>query len=298
MGSNAVLKSLLRHVPAQEREAALRAAVDTLTVDDTSDIALAVALLSQSSDKTSAEAVLARLQRMLDDGDVDHVISATLTNPDLQTQLLRYAVSQIHQHAYRLQQAPGKAVCVSLRQEVLLQDPGIARDEGGHEHVNADLVSLLRFIKATSGGKGRQLDSMMAQPVITLLGCADHILAAAARDELHALIMSNGTFSEGDYSVLWAVLRRLLSSEIDFYHDLAFSLWLRCAAQAHVPLQTWVGTQYWQLIQTGLREGDGERQKQCLAILRRSVYLASQDPTVRAEICSTDHMDLGECRQY
>ncbi|KAF2765820.1 hypothetical protein EJ03DRAFT_279355 [Teratosphaeria nubilosa] len=126
----------------------------------------------------------------------------------------------------------------------------------------------------------------------------------AARDTLFAAVTSPGAVSDVHFAFVWRCIQELIAhGPQPFYIGLGYSIWLRFALSGNCRLANWFDPAYWHLLRQGLERGDGERRKQCLAILRRSVYVAvseksSDSRLMVSECCTADENILDHYERY
>ncbi|KAK3680241.1 hypothetical protein LTR78_000619 [Recurvomyces mirabilis] len=271
-----VLASLLQHVPQESRSIAVRAAVDSIRQGSVSEIGPLGSLLGQYPDSDAEQNLALHLRELLDDGKTP----ATTELPDgIRDDLLGYAVICLERTVGDLVRGRGRSVEVSMeRMPGLLANREAEVDSGAEEAILdfQHIKFLLAFARSSvrSDSPKNVVDGLL-NAAIVLSGCADRDIASAASSVLSWQVKLGLTDDTSRASQLWSWLQALLSSSEAFYRNLAFSLWLRCASSHGKLLLQWMKTTYWSLLQEGMQNGDAERRKQCLAILRQSVVLAA-----------------------
>lgn len=277
---------------------AVRDAIDSLREGSVADLGLALSLLEESPDYDARQKLLRRLRSLIDHGHIDDVLSLCAQNSQLQQEMLRSASEELANTARELRARPDGRVVVSLYSDEASYtgEAGEAIPIPGESKLSSYAVSpLLTFVKRILSVEGTlDLPQALFRTILFYFGVADPGSCKAAGGALFSLVYKM-VMSDDQTAWLWTCISRLLeTSAKSYHHDLAYTIWLRWVSSKGAPSQLLLLDRYWQMLREGLQTGDGERRKQCLSILRRSVASAAQEPSVRPIICSAQHDSLGE----
>jgi len=282
-----MLRSLLQRVPLEERTEAIRAAIDSVGSNGEADIGLTVSLLPEVPDDETRLALQARLLRLLEGGQTDLVRAVCAHDAVLQRDLL-------HQVAHRLASYVGKlhrhsptdgaghaGSFVPSRASTL--SPNDRENEPCKDSTDT-IVHLLTFVKSADlSGAGIETFDRLFNATLLLLEHTSSTLSAGARETLVSLFGAAPRMSRAHHQLVWACLQRLLAQEHS--RGLAYAIWLRWVFCENAGLHFFFERPYWDFLRQGLQHGDGERRKQCLAILKQSVTIAAGDESSIATIC-------------
>ncbi|KAK5119127.1 hypothetical protein LTR62_000338 [Meristemomyces frigidus] len=264
-------RRLLQYVPAEDRSIAVRAAVEDAKKGSTADITAALDLLAEHTDEAAKQSLILHLHELLDCGKLPAGLGLS---GELLAELVQYAAAGLHDAVYHMQRMPGAVLEVQMEQLRLefgksTQPPDLTLSS----YQSVRIISLLHFVKSMNRADvSKTVYDQVFAAALVLIGSADRTIATAARDVLARQITSTLVEGSDTGTMLWPCLQSLLSNSNDpFYQALAFSLWLCCASANYSALSTWMCPAYWCILQEGLKLGDAERRKQCLAILRQSV---------------------------
>ncbi|KAK0257311.1 hypothetical protein LTS09_007786 [Friedmanniomyces endolithicus] len=285
-----MLRSLLQRVPLEERTEAIRAAIDSVGSDGEADMGLTVSLLPEVPDDETRLALQARLLRLLEGGQTDLVRAVCAHDAVLQRDLL-------HQVAQRLASFVGKLHRHSPTDEAGLVGsfaPSRASTLSPHDRENEPcedstetIVHLLTFVKsADSPGAEIETFDRLFNATLLLLEHTSSTLSAGARETLAGLFGAGPRMSRAHHQLVWACLQRLLAQENS--RGLAYAIWLRWVFCENAELHFFFERPYWGFLRQGLQNGDGERRKQCLAILRQSVAIVVSDESSISTITSRE----------
>jgi tRNA guanosine-2'-O-methyltransferase len=276
------IRTLLDRIPPPDRTQVVRDAIASVKLDDPPGASVALSLLAAQWDHESEQQLLGRLYASIVAGHAGAAFSATEEDPNLRVRLLHRVVRQLLGVAYHLEKLPKSELPVSLLDVASLPGWGHVPDPS-LDHV----VPLLRFLKLALSPRCDRGDlKFLVAATLNFLGVADESICLAARDVVS--ILTSGAFPcirEGTMT-LWPCAQALIQrSSGPFHIGLGFAIWLRWASCADLSRALRDPT-YSTLLRRGLLEGDGERRKQCLGILRLSVAHAAEAEDTRAMICS------------
>ncbi|KAK0361816.1 hypothetical protein LTR02_016521 [Friedmanniomyces endolithicus] len=285
-----MLRSLLQRVPPDERTEAIRAAVDSVGSGGTADIGLTVSLLPELLDDDLKQRLRARLLRLLEGGQTDLVRAVYVHDALLQRDLLREVAHRLDGFVGQLQQhAPTDgaeiiAKFVPSRASALSPQDG---EIGPCEDSTDIIVHLLTFVKSADlpGAEIETFDRLF-KATLLLLEHTSGTLSVGARETLVSLFGAGPRMSGAHHQLVWACLQRLVAQEHS--RGLAYAIWLRWVFCENAWLHFFFERPYWHLLRQGLQHGDGERRKQCLAILRQSVAIVVSDESSIATITSRE----------
>lgn len=289
-----VARSLLDRIPVSERPYAIREAVLALTAQSSpADVALTVNLLAAQPDDFAKGDLLSRLLEAVEQNELAVVEAACASDPTLRDELLDLVVERLGSEATRLSQKPGKANRVPLNDVVRLEG-----DVTGSLHTKEaapeTIKSMLRFARLSCSSLRGAGSHRLLSAVLIFLGASDHGICRSARDLLFTNFTALTDPALGDNLPIWACTQRLFTADADtFYHDLGYSIWLRQCSGTASSIKSWFDPTYWALIRHGLRNGDPERRKQCLAILRRSIAVAVRDESAWRTVCCQHSNEQG-----
>jgi len=286
---NPVARLLLNCVPATERPHVVREVVQALTPNSgATEITLAVSLLVEHPDDAVRRDLLSRLLGAIESDALNAVEAACEIDVDLGKQLLLLIVDRLYRAAQCLGQKESKTVRVPMDDIVHMEVDAADDDQERHEFTAMVLRSYLSFAKRSSSSTGREETfHKLLSAVLVFLGSSDQEVGQAACALLVSLASSSPHILQPNQTSLWQCVRRLLTAEVEpMYQELGYTIWLRLAASTSVALNVWFDPEYWELIRQGLRDGDAERRKQCLVILRQSITVAIRDETTRSSVIS------------
>ena len=261
------LSALLRRVPEDERVGVVKDLVVAPSNSSSEQgVCSLIALLDDFPDGRATSLLVHRLSSLIDEGSLDTVLSVCS-----QHQWLRDAVSELSNGRIRgatTHKAPGT------------RDGTLATAaENGSSQPSCRLSvarNLAFFSRSLQQGQQLTCDDEVLGRLPSLLRSKDEAESRAAVVAILAVLASGKYGSSRIVGLVWSQLKELLSGACgDSRIKTGFSFWLRWACIDNAQLHQCFEPAYWELIRDGLRFGDGERRKQCLVILRRSVTLAA-----------------------
>ncbi|KAK1058776.1 hypothetical protein LTR74_013168 [Friedmanniomyces endolithicus] len=284
-----MLRSLLLRVPPDERTEAIRAAVDSVGSGGTADIGLTVSLLPEVLDDDLKQRLRARFLRLLESGQTDLVRAVCAQDAVLQRDLLHQVAQRLASFAGELHRQSPTDQAVPIENVMPLREstPSPQTSATGRgEDDTGTIRHLLTFVKSAdfSGVEPESFDRLF-NAALVLLEHKAIIVSAGAHEVLASLFKASSHMSPTHHQLVWACLQRLLAQE--HRRGLAYAIWLRWAFCENGELY-FFERPYWGFLRQGLQYGDGERRKQCLAILKQSVAIAASDESSIATIDSRE----------
>jgi len=286
-----MLRNLLQQIPQEQREETIRAAIESIGHNGTLEIGLTLSLVETLDGVDVRKALRNRLLALLQDGRVDLIIPVIAHNASLRSGLTQQAAVRLYALAGPLHEAPGKEITLPLNDIVPMRDGSLGgvkdlvRDIKDSTAAARHLLTVLR--SAVSADVEAETFDRVFKAALLLLGATNTQVAVGAQLTLAKLFGVAGCISHAHNQLVWLCLQRLLAEESrPFYQGLAFNIWLRWVYCEDAELQLWFTPTYWAALQQGLQNGDSERRKQCLAILRQSVNIAATDDSAMSTICA------------
>lgn len=245
------------------------------------------ARLQAHFDETAASVVLQLVEHQTDQllrQDVASVLIARIEEgqPESVARLLKgsgdLSESLINTSKARLRASAGQ--CLSDHGFLVTGFAGRLQATGfdnASESTNVAVVSswlrYARLVVSPASSKGH-ISSLLRSGLVLLGSNEDHV-ALAAKDLVFNLLKFGIVEHDG---ILPRAIDALISAQgFKLHQTLGYSLWNRCLSATNpdkAPLVRVDVDEYWAPIQSGLRNGDSERRKLCLDILKRSVALA------------------------
>lgn len=288
---SALLQTILGRLPESERQEAIRDFISNAgATESLVDLELAVSLLKENPSDDLREALLQRLQETIEAGRLPGTRSLHLHDSGLEHTLWHTIAQRLYGTACHLLEVQSKLLEVR-RDDVFDIGPeastelllSLKQDDELHK-----VRSLLNFVRLQGLLETpREFINILFKAAITFLGATDKNVARLAREALCEAFLGKFPAARLNYPLLWSCLQRLMADETDaFYKGLGYLVWLHAAEDERTPLLLWIRElRYWDLLQYGLKHGDTERLKQCLAIMRCSVPIALNDSRCRHNIC-------------
>jgi len=295
-----IARSLLSRIPQSERVAAVKDAVGSLDQGDSGEIDLAASLLAEQPDEEARQELVKHLRSVIENGHVDRVLPACARDKVLGNDLLEEVVRRIVDMVHSLQANPEGDIAVNMKDVVLLNENTVFSSVNADADAVASLFSAIRpllgFVKrAVSVKDSERLPQALLPATLVCLGVSDRETCLTSRDVLVSILIRGDHCDEADCILLWSCIRKLILHETSSFHQgLGYSIWLHWATRLVVPSTILSEDQYWQMLRQGLQYGDGERLKQCLGMLRRSVALVLEEKPLWHLICSSEDASLGK----
>ncbi|RMY73547.1 hypothetical protein D0863_03811 [Hortaea werneckii] len=254
------------------------------------------ALLLEHPDHGLQQELVQRLTDMIEAGSADLVLPVVARDSELGEALLGNVISSLERRVLQMKENWKGNLVVNVDADLNTnhKSPFINAKEQPQVDFDAlkNTFSFLRQLLASGYSNGPLQQIFDAS--VTCMGASDEGTCMAARGTFSVLLSQMGELQTDQLDLLWMFTKQLIRSTSPFHHGLGYSLWLLWSTKLLVPGHILADAEYWQMLQTGLRKGDGERRKQCLGIFRRSVALAVKDPSTRplAKIYPTKSGDI------
>nr|POF13645.1 trna (guanosine(18)-2'-o)-methyltransferase [Quercus suber] len=285
-----IAELLLRRLPEPSRRAVIQDLLQSLQRDSTTP-EIAIALLAAQPNGEAREGILAHLHTSLLRGNLQHVELVCSFNEGIRQNALDQVIVQLAAVSILNLQSGLERSAVRMEELfAITEEPAVLSASLEVESV----VTWLRFTRsAGSSNLGvRSLIDLFRSSLI-LMGSADREVCVAASATFVAVFTGPAAITVDD-DLVWKCIQTFTSyTGDDFYSRLGYSLWLRWAACKDMVIRDWFDESYWRLLRRGLQDGDTERRKQCLGILRRSVLDASEDSSLHGSLCSRDMGSIG-----
>ncbi|KAI7319210.1 hypothetical protein KC315_g9814 [Hortaea werneckii] len=294
-----IARTLLKHVPDQERPGLIRDAVKSLGQGNFADVSFTAALLLEHPDHGLQQELVLRLTDIIEAGSAELVLPVVARDADLSEALLGNIISSLERRVLQTKANWKGNLVVNVDADLNTnhKSPFINAKEQPRVDFEAlkNTFSFLRQLLASGYSNGPL--QQVFDATVTCMGTSDEGTCMAARGTFSALLSQMGELQTDQLNLLWKFTKQLICSTSSFHHGLGYSIWLLWSTKLLVPGNILADAEYWQMLQTGLRKGDAERRKQCLGIFRRSVALAVKDPSTRplAKIYPTKS---GNIRKY
>ncbi|KAI7510116.1 hypothetical protein KC347_g4586 [Hortaea werneckii] len=278
-----IARTLLKHVPDQERPELIRDAVQSLGQGNSADVSFTAALLLEHPDHGLQQELVHRLTEIIEAGSADLVLPVVARDAGLSEALLRNVISSLERRVLQMKDNWKGNLVVNVDADLNTNQKSPFINAKEQPRVDFDSLkntfSFLRQLLASGYSNGPL--QQVFDATVTCMGVSDEETCMAARGTFSALLSQMGDLQTDQLDLLWKFTKQLILSASASHHGLGYSLWLLWSTKLLVPGHILADTEYWQMLQTGLRKGDGERRKQCLGIFRRSVALAVKDPSTR-----------------
>lgn len=267
---------LLKTIPKEQQLVIARElTTDLRSTFDVAAASVAVELIADRDDATLRDDLLDVLKLQVEHGSPDKVVSLLSPFPKLLNQLLVVAGEHLDNPDTRI--AAGSS---EVAREAA--DAGEHNGLGGIETDDQDAsnnipLQWLRFAKiALSSGHSSGNEDSLFSSALKFLNDANRATALAARDLVFSLISSPAAQSNFE-AVRSTITSLIVARDSKLQQTLGYALWMRLLAASDVVNVSSIDLSddsYWEPLLQGLRNGDAERRKMCLDILKRSVALA------------------------
>ena len=240
---------LLDHIPDSDRRSFLNRLIGSLCAEDVTGINFVAALVISGSDPEGKEKLLSLLESFIQNGELASAIAVSLAYPQLGDELLNTAV------------------------EALLEAKSSSIDDD-------TVQAWLRFSKSVIShlpvGDGDTQVGVF-EACLRLLDSPSMDISRTALDVTLAMLAGTGskrpkhTFRPWAHRI-WETVQELVSSRNESHAVYGYSLWLRYILSDYSnDCFTLINAEYWSLLLHGLRNGDTERRKLCLNIVKLSI---------------------------
>jgi len=276
---------LLQTIPEAQQIIIAKELITRLRLQfDDSAASVAVELVSRQDDATLQHNLLDVLKIRVESGFPDHIASLLKSAPSLSSQLVAAAVDFLvdpKKHA-SIESTTDITTQSSNRNE---QDELNDVDPYKQDLSNDLALQWLRFAKKVlSSGLSHEREDALFASALGFLNDGHRSTALAARDLVFSLLSSKT--GQNNLIIVRDSISSLISArDAKLQQTLGYALWMRLlASSGEVDLSTidLYDDLYWSPLLSGLRDGDAERRKMCLDILKRSVALAIEQGVLGA----------------
>lgn len=277
---------LLKTIPKEQQLAIARGLIVNLRSGfDVAAASVAVELVADGSDPTLRNDLLDVLISRIEHGSPDQVVSLLATSPDLLDRLVTLAGQYLDHSVTSTNTEPIKVASETTEPH---EQTGLGRVEPDEQDtISSTLLQWLRFTKiAISSGHALQKENEkeLFTSALKSLNNTDRPTALAARDVVFSLISSAA--AQQDLEAVKTTISSLISARDEkLQQTLGYALWMRLLAASDVIDLSRLDLSddsYWEPLLSGLRNGDAERRKMCLDVLKRSVALAIEQGKIGA----------------
>lgn len=276
---------LLKTIPEDQQVATARELSARLRSQfDDAAASVAVELVAGQSDATLQKELLEVLRTRIESGFPDRVALLLESFPELSSQLLKLAIDYLAASATGQidESTDSHAAQISNKGE---QDGLDSIDADGQERLNDVALQWLRFAKhGLMSDRTHEGEDDLFQSALKFLNDPHKSTALAARDLVFSLITS-AAGQKNLVAVRDTISSLITARNAKLQQTLGYALWMRLLAASDALDLSSIdlsNDEYWAPLITGLRNGDAERRKLCLDILKRSVALAIEQSAIVA----------------
>jgi hypothetical protein len=266
---------LLQTIPKSQQIAIAKELIVKLRSQfDDAAASVAVELVSGQDNATLQDDLLDVLKIRIESGFPDSVASLLKSFSNLSSRLVRAAADFLADPKSSDNLATDPTTQASNKAE---QDELSNVDPDKQDPSNDLALQWLRFAKQTvSTDLTLEREDSLFGSALKFLNDAHRSTALAARDLVFSLLSS--TTGQNNLGAVRESIESLISArDAKLQQTLGYALWMRLLASSdEVDLSSidLTDDSYWTPLLSGLRNGDAERRKMCLDILKRSVALA------------------------
>jgi hypothetical protein len=277
---------LLKTIPKEQQLAIARELIINLRSNfDVASASLAVELVADRDDSTLGDELLDVLKSRIEHGSPDEVVALLASFPRLLDRLVKRAGQHLEQPVTTTTIEPIKVTSETTDPD---DQTGLGRVEVDEQDaISHTLLQWLRFTKiAISSGHQLQRNNEkgLFTSALKSLNNPDRPTALAARDLVFLLISSPA--AQQNLEAIRTTIASLISArDAKLQQTLGYALWMRLLAASDVVDLSQLDLSddsYWEPLLSGLRNGDAERRKMCLDILKRSAALAIEQGRIGA----------------
>jgi len=259
---------------------------------DDAAASVAVELVSSRVDATLRDDLLDVLKIRIESGFPDSVASLLKSFPDLSSCLVVAAVDYLGDptiHTTNDFSTDPTTQFSSKGEQDELNSVNLDKLDPSNDLV----LHWLRFAKqALSSGRTHEREDDIFKSALKFLSDTHRSTALAARD-LVFFLLSSKTGQKNLAAVRESISSLISARDARLQQTLGYALWMRllaCSGEVDLSSIDLTDDSYWSPLLSGLRNGDAERRKMCLDILKRSVALAIEQEVLGAVACK----DTGE----
>lgn len=277
---------LLKTIPKEQQLAIARELIINLRSKfDVASASVAVELVADGNDSILKDELLDVLKSRIENGTPDEVVTLLASFPKLLDQLVTLAGQHLE---HPVDSAAIEPIAVASETTDPDEQTGLGRVDPNEQDATSNLLlQWLRFVKIaiSAGHPLRQEDEkILFTSALKSLSNTDRPTALAARDLVFLLISS--PVAQQSLEAVQATITTLITvRDAKLQQTLGYALWMRLLAASDVVDLSRLdlsGDSYWEPLLSGLRDGDAERRKMCLDILKRSVALAIEQEQIGA----------------
>lgn len=280
---------LLKTIPEDQQVAIARElSVRLRSQFDDAAASVAVELVAGQSDAILQDELLDVLRTRIENGFPERVASLLDSFPELSSRLLKLAIDYLAASAKGqiIESTDSDAARSSNKGE---QNGLKSIDSDGQESSNDVALQWLRFAKhVLMSDRAHEGEDGLFQSSLKFLNDPHRSTALAARDLVFSLITS-AAGQNNLVAVRDTISSLITARDAKLQQTLGYALWMRLLAASDALDLSSIDLnhdEYWTPLVTGLRNGDAERRKLCLDILKRSVALAIEQGAIEAVACS------------
>ncbi|KAM3422974.1 hypothetical protein BST61_g453 [Cercospora zeina] len=282
---------LLDRVSPEEQVALVRDLARSLSLESgKSDLSFTATLLQLKPDAQASKTVFEHLDHLIEQGELDQVLAVCAEHEGINGTIIARTCALIAEAADALRNASRDYFVVASSNAQPRSGQGPQQGDQHLVGVVRRTISCLRLVNRLSlDGCDHDRIQVLSQSCLVLLGAESRDLRTQSQETLSFLLSTQKIHASTDQERIWARAQDLIQSPDKTYKAVGYSLWLRWISTAAVVEPSIIKPNYWALIMCGLREGDNERRKSCLQILRASVDAASQNAdTLKSITVSSD----------
>jgi len=269
---------LLKTIPKEQQFAIARELIVNLRSNfDVPSASLAVELVADRDDSALGDELLDVLKSRIEHGSPDEVVALLASTHKLLDQLIYLAGQYLERPEIHVTVEPIKVASETTDPD---EQTGLGHVEEDEQDVmSSPLLQWLRFTKiAILAGHPlhRENEKHLFTSGLKFLNNANKATALAARD-LVFLLISSPAAQQNLEAVQTTIASLITAQDAKLHQTLGYALWMRLLATSDVVDLSQLDLSddsYWEPLLSGLRDGDAERRKMCLEILKRSVALA------------------------
>ncbi|KJY00106.1 hypothetical protein TI39_contig342g00011 [Zymoseptoria brevis] len=279
---------LLDRIPEDQRPEVVRDVTSSLgPKSSNADVGFAAALLKLQPEERSRSLLLDHLQSQVENG-CDLVADA----PELEQEVLVRVIQSIAQSCSSGDKGSTENGVPVLDLGRQIRTNGTTNDTSVPSAAADRITNCLRFAsRRLSVELAEATTHELLSSCLELVASAEKSVASSAQEALHALLAVRLPVSAEEQQMLWERIRHLSDSNDASQKTIGYSLWLRWTIGQ--PLANHILSQqtYWNLIVEVLRNGDSEKRKCGLQILRSSVDTASREPSLLSMVSSRSDLN-------
>jgi hypothetical protein len=277
---------LLKTIPKEQQLAIARELIINLRSKfDVSAASVAVELVADGDNSTLKYDLLDVLKSRIELGSPDEVVTLLTSFPKLLDQLVTLAGQHLD---HPVNSIAIESITIASETTDPDEQTGLVRVDPDEDDTTSNLLlQWLRFVKiAISSGHSlqRENEKGLFTSALKSLDNTNKSTALAARD-LAFLLISSPAAQQNLDAVKTTIASLITARDAKLQQTLGYALWMRLLAASDVVDLSQLNLSddsYWEPLLSGLRNGDAERRKMCLDILKRSVALSVEQERIGA----------------